>query len=457
VRTEHRQLVATYYDTDDLRLARWGCSVRERNDAGWVVKLPVPDSATDEGTVRDEVGFDADGHEPPHAAVQLVAPLARSKPLSAVARMETDRTAHVFVADDGIALCELTDDRVWVKPAGADVRRFRELELELLTDDREVDVGPLVEHLESSGFHPAAASSKLVRGLGDRAAAPPPVTVPEVSDWPTGREVAHAAIAGAVARLMLFLPHARLGAERGVHQARVATRRLRSDLKTFRDLLEPVWAEQQLDELKWLGGLLGNVRDDDVLLKLLGRLPDGDALLPVFRQHRNTHRSELLRGLEEQRAIELLDRLAAAAQDPPTTPQADDPAPDLLRPRIRKRWNDLRRGVKALGADPADAELHQVRILAKRCRYALEAVVPAFGAEARSRAKLIADLQDALGDLNDLAVIGTRLRHTHTLSAEEAFAAGHVVGQLEARAQHDREAWRPIWRQVADKKHWQWL
>ena len=55
----------------------------------------------------------------------------------------------------------------------------------------------------------------------------------------------------------------------GVHQARVATRRLRSHLRTFRKLLEPEWAEPLRDELGWLGDELGGVRDADVLLDRL--------------------------------------------------------------------------------------------------------------------------------------------------------------------------------------------
>lgn len=453
---DQRRLVATYYDADDLRLARWGCTVRERNDSGWVVKLPVPSSGSDAATVRDEVGIDADGRQPPHAAEQLVSALSRWAPLHPIATISTDRAAHVF-AVDGAPVVELTDDRVEVVSSAGVERTFRELEVELLVDDSSIDVSGLLEHLEGAGFRPAGAMSKLVRGIGEHAAAPADVEVPEVSKWPTGREVAHAAIAAAVAHLLLHVPHARLGAEVGVHQCRVSIRRLRSDLKTFRDLLDPAWAEHELDELKWLGSLLGQVRDDDVLLGRLNDVPAAAPLVPIYQQQRNTHRSELLRALDGERAAQLLDRLVTAAHDPPATPQADDPAADLLRPMVRKRWKNLRQEASALGKHPADAELHRVRILAKRCRYALEAASPAFGSAAKSRAKALADLQDTLGDLNDLAVISTRLGHTHTFTPEEAFAAGQVVGQFTARAEHDRDAWRAVWRKAADKQQWQWL
>ena len=160
--------------------------------------------------------------------------------------------------------------------------------------------------------------------------------------------------------------------------------------------------------------------------------------------------------LDDPRTDELLDELVAAAHDPPTAPQADDPAPELLRPIIRKRWRKLRKPVEGLGDDPSADELHRVRIKAKRCRYALEAVAPAFGPAAKSRAKAIARLQDVLGELHDAAVISHRLEQTPWVSNEQAFAAGQTAGHLmmTPRATSRRgEAWED----VADAKGWRWL
>ena len=62
--------------------------------------------------------------------------------------------------------------------------------------------------------------------------------------------------------------------EHAVHQARVATRRLRSDLKTFGPFLDPVWLRHTTAELKWLGNRLGQVRDADVLAQRLRECGD---------------------------------------------------------------------------------------------------------------------------------------------------------------------------------------
>ena len=101
---------------------------------------------------------------------------------------------------------------------------------------------------------------------------PPPL---DFASTPT--DVVRAAIARSTARLLAHDPGVRLGDDpEDVHQARVATRRMRSDLRTFRRVLDEDWDESMRDELKWLGGLLGAVRDTDVLLDRLeapGRRP----------------------------------------------------------------------------------------------------------------------------------------------------------------------------------------
>jgi CHAD domain-containing protein len=75
------------------------------------------------------------------------------------------------------------------------------------------------------------------------------------------------ALDASVQRLLVADPVARVGDDpEGVHQARVATRRLRSDLRTFGPLLDPAWVTPLRDELRWLGGELGVAREAEVLL-----------------------------------------------------------------------------------------------------------------------------------------------------------------------------------------------
>ena len=120
---------------------------------------------------------------------------------------------------------------------------------------------------------------KIVRRWGQRAAEPPDVPpAPRLGRTSTPIDVVRAAIASGTQRLLANDPVVRQDSDpEGVHQARVATRRLRSDLRTFGALLDPDWTDALRAELGWIGGLLGAVRDADVLLE---RLDDRIAALP---------------------------------------------------------------------------------------------------------------------------------------------------------------------------------
>ena len=68
----------TYYDTADLRLARWGLSLRHRAGEGWTIKLPSSTSGPDRVLARDEVTFDGPPRRPPAAAAALVRAYVRA-------------------------------------------------------------------------------------------------------------------------------------------------------------------------------------------------------------------------------------------------------------------------------------------------------------------------------------------------------------------------------------------
>ena len=198
------------------------------------------------------------------------------------------------------------------------------------------------------------------------------------------------AIALSVIRLILHDPVVRLDVDpEGVHQARVATRRLRSDLRTFRSLVEPDFATALRDELGWLAAILGEVRDGDVLLeRLRGRvaeLPEDeragtDAVLATLEQDRDAAHARLLETLRSARYVELLERLVRAANDPELSEDAEASGRSRsCRSSFAVPWHSLEKRVKALGESPTDEQLHQIRIRTKRVRYAADAVTPIVG------------------------------------------------------------------------------
>jgi CHAD domain-containing protein len=164
-------------------------------------------------------------------------------------------------------------------------------------------------------------------------------------------------------------------------------------------------------------------------------------------------RVELLDAMRSGRYAALLDRLVAATHRPALLAAADAPASEVLPPLVDRPWRRLRKDVRSLAEVPQDQELHAIRIRAKRCRYAAEAVVPALGKPARDFAKAVAALQDVLGDHQDAVVASAWLREaTVGAPADEVFVAGMMAGMLRRIERETRAAWPKAWREVRRKR-----
>jgi CHAD domain-containing protein len=245
-----------------------------------------------------------------------------------------------------------------------------------------------------------------------------------------------------------------------VHQARVATRRLRSDLRTFARVLDDAWAGDLRDELRWLGELLGRVRDVDVLGERLReqteRLPEADrpaarTLTATLRAARARDRAVLLDALASPRAVALHDRLGVVAQAPDLAAgRAGRKARGRAERLARRPWKRLVRSVDALPRHPSDEQLHEVRKRAKHARYALEAIAPVTGARVARLAKRAGDLQTVLGDHHDAVVTAAWLRAAAADADDPAvaFAAGELAAAAGADAAPRRRAWRATWRRA---------
>ncbi len=453
-----------YFDTEDLRLARWGVTLRWRNGDGWTVKLPRRNGTSASVLDRDEFRFEGDRATMPEAVSGLVASLVRQRNLVEIARIDTNRTTWVWQRSDGSVAGELVDDHV-IGRAGRGEVCFREIEFELGVGS-DPDVLPeIIESLKIDRHLPAMP--KLVRLLGDAAAEPADVVRPELTKDPSAADVIHAAIAASVEQLLTQVPAARLGVDpAGVHQARVATRRLRSDLRTFAPLLDKDWAKRLRRELGWLADELGAVRDGDVLHGHLAAAieanpeigADGGAeILGCLARERDQKRETLLFHLADSRAITLFDHLVDAAANPRIRRRAFRHSASALLPAlVQTTWRALRSGVDQLDSPPPEVELHAVRILAKRVRYAAEAVSPAVGRDARKFAKGAAAIQDSLGDLHDSVVAAQWLEHAATteLSRSAGFAAGRLAQQLRTQAALDASSWRSSYDKMCRRTRW---
>lgn len=461
-------LDAVYHDTDDLRLARWGVTLRWRtgDGEGWTVKLPEGEDGP--ALVRREVTFPGAPAAVPEAAAALVRAFARRAPLGPVARLQTRRRGVELRDVEGHHVADVVDDEVTVMEGRRVAARFREVEVEV--DDRAPAglMAAVVRRLRAAGAGDPEPVPKVVRALGARALAPPELAPARLSRHPSAGEVVTAALVGSVARLVQHDPGVRIGDDpEDVHQARVATRRLRSDLRTFSPLLDEEWVTTLRTELAWFGGVLGAARDIDVLLDRFRRqataLPELDAaaLAPLLRRlvdDREAARYGLMAAMDIPRYLELLDSLVAAAREPRLLPGATDPARDSLPLLVVRPWRKLARAVRDLGDDPADGQLHAVRILAKRARYACEAAIPGVGKEAVRLGRALARVQEVLGNHQDAVVAEQWLRSAvEGLDRSQAFAAGELVAVQRVEAAAHRAEWPAAWRAANRAQLRRWL
>ena len=461
---DERRLETVYYDTPDLRLVRWGCSLRLRQGEGWTLKLPT--TGQSQALTRRELEFPNRESHPPDAAVSLVLAYLRRSPLVPVVSLSTLRRRTELCNAEGHLIAELVDDDVSVIQALRVQNRFREVEVELRDPTAEPLVQPILARLREAGGADEGNLTKLVRAMGARATAPPEVDPVAVSTASTAGEVIRYMIASAVASLMRHDPGVRLGDDlEDVHRARVATRRLRSQLRTFRPLLEPSWSNPLREELRWLADGLGTVRDKQVMSQRLRNRavtlsPDDAAAVAELADElwgeSEEARARLILDMRSDRYLDLIERLVESARSPALTREAQQRASTVLPSLARRDWKRLRRGIARLPSTPADAELHRVRILAKRLRYASEAATEVVGKPAAKLAEAATSLQDLLGDHQDSVTARAWLREAAT-GGRRAFVAGELSMLENQAATDDRTGFPKTWKKVQRKRLRKWM
>ncbi|MEV7598595.1 CHAD domain-containing protein [Kitasatospora sp. NPDC089797] len=250
-----------------------------------------------------------------------------------------------------------------------------------------------------------------------------------------------------------------------VHRMRVACRRLRSALRTFRRLLAPGATDALVADLRWLGAALGRARDREVLAERLAAraraLPAGfgpERVAGVLAQWGEAEsrrvRPEVVAALDSPRRRSLTAGLTALLADPPLRPRAARAAaPELSRIAAREQHRTADRVRTALAAGPTerDTALHEARKAAKRARYAGEAAAPAVGRAAERFAERMKDVQEVLGEHQD-AVVAAAALAGQAAEDGEPFAYGVLwAGQL-AAAEAARRRLPEVWAGASGRK-----
>lgn len=202
------------------------------------------------------------------------------------------------------------------------------------------------------------------------------------------------------------------GKDTGVHQARVASRRLREALPVLTEGLQHTKAGKANRKIRRLTQALGTVRELDVTLHQIDELAERSdiprvALAEVralVMEERERRRAVMLHRLDAVDAAKLARRLETVRQSlmKPASTHAWRPA---LAGRIARRARRLERAIDAAGQIYEPEGLHQVRISAKKLRYALEIADESGAAPGAQALRTIKRVQDALGRLHDLQVL----------------------------------------------------
>ncbi|MFC5830540.1 CHAD domain-containing protein [Nonomuraea insulae] len=452
------QLVALYYDTPDLRLASRGVTLRRRrggSDPGWHLKLPKAKG------VRQEITHPLTRSTKvvPLELAELVRAYTRGAELQQVAELDTRRSITVL-RDGETGLVEVADDRVKGTVYGAEpkVVRWREVEAELLEGGTKSLLTKVGKRLRKAGASPSEAASKLAKLL-EPAPLPTAPTIPG-----TAGETVVAYLASQVQALLSQDPRVRRAEEDAVHQMRVASRRLRSALKAFRTVV--LDTDQVQDELRWLGTVLGEARDLEVIrarfAKELATLAPELVTGPIqTRLGSDLHKREqdayesIKETLSGDRYYLLLNALDELVSTPVLGKAAAKPAQEKLRDIAGVSWGrvtkayDLAQTIDDL--ERSELAMHDVRKAAKRARYTAEALQPTIGADMGTLAKLAAGIQEVLGTYQD-GVVAQELLAKEAESArqagEDTFTYGLLIGIERNAADRAHAEFPRVWKET---------
>jgi CHAD domain-containing protein len=428
-----RVFTSTYYDSPPRSLARSGITLRRRVENGlsrWQLKIPREDG-------RDELEAPGGPAGPPPELAKLLKAHARHGKLAPVATLRTHRSG-VRVADGERSLADVTFDAVDILDNGHAAGSFAELEVELVDGD-DADLDRLSRRLRRAGARRTDGQPKLMRVLDLEAD-------PTLDQSAALGEQLRFLLARSLHKLESQDPGVRLGEDpEALHRFRLATRRARALIRCTSPLVGDALAPLDA-ELRWLTGLLGPVRDLDVLLeRLQTEVRDldvdrkgGELIVAMLQEAREEARDVLLAGLGSPRYMRLLALFEAAL---PAPAPLDESAG--LRPLGGAAFAKLRKAADRLPDDPSSEEMHALRMRSKRAGHAAE--LAGLDGDARIGRFVAAagELQDVLGEHHDAVVAEERIRGaSHRFST--ATAAGRLIEREHERRRLARAAYPAV-------------
>ncbi|MEJ1995647.1 MAG: CYTH and CHAD domain-containing protein [Limibacillus sp.] len=479
-RAAKRTMVSTYFDTPEFALKRAGMALRVR-DMGdhklQTLKAPVPGAI--KSGLQHMAEYETAVEEGRPDVTKLDDPVLRQwiedqnlpQQIGPVFTTRIERTlVPLRLVDSDI---ELAIDEGSIEASGRETP-LSEIELELKSG-RSTRLYELALMLVQEGLDlRLETKSKAARGYGLYERKDEPPVKAEPLDLPRGVSVKNAfmmMVRNCYEHLRANEPAVLKGEDpEGVHQMRVATRRLRALLSLFKPVLAAGSLGHLKEELRWLQQQLGPARDWDVFLTetlapMESRLPAEDGL-SVLRDKSGGLRAKAYERAREvvtsRRYTGLLLRLQLHLADDgwfkTVEPGEADPLAGSMKDFAAGVLSKRSKRLAKLGnkhAELTELQLHQLRIEGKKLRYAVEFFSTLYPKpDVKLYRKSLVGIQDSLGALND-AVVGHRLldelevemRSDERVAPETAcLASGLLLGWHAARITDHLSALPGVWK-----------
>ena len=471
-----RKVLSTYYDTPTLTLLDWGISLRLRRDARkWIQTIKTPGNAVsglhqrmelESEVANGRLDFSKFSDTAYHDFLSQEALQNQIKPIFST---NIQRTEWQLSYKNGDQI-ELVLD-IGELVVGDKRDPISEIELEL----KQGNAGRLFElALQLQQHIPLTIEnmSKAHRGYAYYRPQPLYIVIanpPKLHRKMKASEALTIIVQECLTQLQGNQDMVLYGKDvEGVHQMRVALRRLRSALNVFGCVTSKQHCKKLISELKWITGILGTARDLDVLITqtlppLLKHLQNEPSLVSLAKQARQ-QRLQAYASTREALSAQRYQRLLLTLGDLLANERwgaekiMNDRADEIAQSMLSKRYKQLKRSGKNLLQDKAE-ERHATRIAAKKLRYAAEFFADFYPAkQTKGFMKNLSALQDQLGIMNDINVTDALIVKLIGAHPPRNMVAAHYLfkGWNAHQLMLTAEATNATWQKFSDQKPF-WL
>lgn len=468
-----QMLETTYYDTADQRLLKARLSYRLRLAAGEWTATVKADGTSDGGLhQRAEYNIAVDNPQPsiePFLTTNIgprLVEAAQGMPLEPVFITRFQRHIIDITTPDGSSIELALDDGEII--AGDKQQKLLELELELKAGQRQALVWlgaalaekyPLLPEQDSKLYR-ATVLAGLTTGIKQDEELPSPLK--KSSGSLPAKQVLSQAI--------IYNLHAAIKAQQAylsdpdaietVHDFRVALRRLRALLQLAKPLLAAEEYTSWQTKLSTWSNKLGYIRDLDVfrlnwdeltasLTNILAKPTTRQALTPLLAEKNQSARTSFYAEISSGQCTPVLLGLWAFMENWPDDAEGQPTCKKFVLERLTQ-WltRFLKQGDELAITELSDA--HELRIAGKRLRYALDSLELLLPDNTRSLTKRLEQLQDVLGNIQDVTFTPTLLQQLVKASASRLshHDAGLITGWQLARSTAALASWDRTWTKV---------